>query len=104
MIKYLPQKKRNELRDYSLKNHGFSTVENKRDAKLLDSSALMLDLNDDICTSCLVQYRAKDDAEISLYQLKEFDCIEPFDYDAIDSDFPKDSMLKNGYASMNIDN
>ena len=87
-----------------MKKHSFLTVENKRYTALSDSTALILDLNADIGTAYLEHYCAKDDVENFMCQLKEFNCIEPFDNDSIDSDFPKDIMFENGCASMNINN
>ena len=45
-------------------------MENKRDAKLTDSTALVLDLNADWDSAHLENYRQKDGSEKSLYQLK----------------------------------
>ena len=87
------KKVHNELRDYSLKNHGFLTVENGRYAKLSNSAELTQDLNFDVDAACLSHYRSIDVTEKSLCQLKEFDCVEPFNYDIIDDDLPKDNMI-----------
>ena len=46
------------------------TAENKRDVNLSDSAALILDLNADCDSACLVHYRQKDESEKSLCQLK----------------------------------
>ena len=71
-------------------------MDNKHNANLSDSAALILDVNAYVDSAHLSHYRQTDGTEKLLCRLKELDSNEPFYHKEIYGNYPKDDVLKQG--------